>query len=267
MFDTTLSTPRRRVRSLFLSDLHMGARGCRADDILEFLNSVEAETIYLVGDILDIWHPGKVHWGPKQDAIWEELTRRQAEGARVVYLPGNHDAALRPGGGGRLDRFECADSLTHVAADGTRYLVIHGDQCDARIFRFHLMTRIGSRGDAALRAIDAWLRHLRPSMERGLFELLIAGVNRLMMVGNGFEKRLAALARIEAHEGVICGHFHKAALRRIEGNIIYANCGDWVDSRTALVETFDGALKLIEWQAVAPAAAVAPKAAAVGVAQ
>ncbi|SOC16119.1 UDP-2,3-diacylglucosamine pyrophosphatase LpxH [Rhodobacter sp. JA431] len=248
MFDTSRQLPRRRFRTLFLSDLHLGARGCRADDILEFLKTVEADTIYLVGDILDIWHPGKVHWGAKQDAIWEDLTRRHTEGARVVYLPGNHDAALRPGGGGRLDRFECADSLTHIAADGARYLVLHGDQCDARIFRFHLMTRIGSRADAALRAVDAWLRHLRPSMERGVFELLISGVNQLMMVGNGFEQRLAALAKAGNHDGVVCGHFHKAALRESEG-ITYANCGDWVDSRTALVETFDGSLQLIEWQA------------------
>ena len=249
MFDTRFQPPRRRFRSLFLSDLHLGARGCRADDILGFLRTVEAETIYLVGDILDLWHPGKLHWGAAQDEIWTELTRRQAAGTRVVYLPGNHDAALRPGGGGRLDRFEFHDSLTHVAADGTRYLVLHGDQCDARIFRFHLMTRIGSRADAALRAIDHWLRRLRPSADKGLFELAISAVNALMLAGNGYERRLTTLAQAGGHDGVICGHFHKAALRRADG-IIYANCGDWVDSQTALVETRDGSLQLLQWQAI-----------------
>lgn len=250
MFDASFPQPRRRVRTLFLSDLHLGARGCRAEDILGFLQSVEAGTIYLVGDILDIWHPGKLHWGATHDAIWADLTRRHMTGTRVVYLPGNHDAALRGEGGGRLDRFEVCDTLTHETADGTRYLVLHGDQCDARIFRFHFMTRIGSRADAALRALDHWLRRLRPRAERGIFELAISAVNALMVMGDGCEKRLAALARTRGHEGVICGHFHKAALRQT-GGVTYANCGDWVDSRTALVETLDGALQLIEWQAVA----------------
>jgi UDP-2,3-diacylglucosamine pyrophosphatase LpxH len=248
MLDASLRPPRRRYRSLFLSDLHLGARGCRAEDILEFLRAVEADTIYLVGDILDLWHPGKLHWGPLQEAIWADLSRRDATGTRVIYLPGNHDAALRAPGGGRLDRFELVESLTHVAADGTRYLVLHGDQADARIFRFHFMTRIGSRLDAALRMLDHVLRRLRPGAERGLFEWAISGVNALMMVGNGFEKRLAAMALSSGHEGVICGHFHKAALRH-SGAFTYANCGDWVDSRTALVETFDGALQLVEWSA------------------
>jgi len=246
MLDASLPLPRRRYRSLFLSDLHLGARGCRAAEILAFLDTVEAETIYLVGDILDVWHPGKLHWGALQDEIWAELGRREKAGTRVVYLPGNHDAALREKGA-VLDRFELCDSLTHVAADGTRYLVLHGDQVDARILRFHIMTRIGSRLDAALRALDHALRGLRPSMERGLFEWAICGVNALMMVGNGFEKRLAAMAVSSGHDGVICGHFHKAALRQ-SGPITYANCGDWVDSRTALVETFAGALQLVEWR-------------------
>lgn len=250
MFDASASRPRRRYRSLFLSDLHLGARGCRAAEILDFLAGVEADTIYLVGDILDVWHPGKVHWGAAQDAIWTDLGSRAANGTRVIYLPGNHDAPLREIDTGRFDQFELADSLTHTAADGTRYLVLHGDQVDARIFRFHVMTRIGSRLDAALRTLDHALRGLRPSAKRGIFEWAICGVNALMMVGNGFEKRLAAMAVASGHDGVICGHFHKAALRQ-SGPITYANCGDWVDSRTALVETFDGALQLVEWRAEA----------------
>ena len=257
MFDASACRPRRRYRSLFLSDLHLGARGCRAAEILDFLEGVEADTIYLVGDILDVWHPGKLHWGGLQDAIWTELGNRSATGTRVIYLPGNHDAPLREIATDRFDRFELADSLTHVAADGTRYLVLHGDQVDARIFRFHIMTRIGSRLDAALRGVDHALRRLRPSAKRGVFEWAICGVNALMMLGNGFEKRLVAMAVATGHGGVICGHFHKAALRQ-SGPITYANCGDWVDSRTALVETFDGALQLVEWRAEAEAASARP---------
>ncbi len=256
MLDTAFCPPRRHVRALFVSDLHMGARGCRATAFLEFLRSVEAQTIYLVGDILDIWHPRRVHWDEAHDAIWNELAARQSLGSRVVYLPGNHDAALRCGTGGRFGSFELHDTITHEAADGTRYLVLHGDQCDARIFRWHVMTRIGARGDAALRALGQWLRRrLHSTADRGLFELAISGVNALMLIGNGFEGRLAALARSGGHDGVICGHFHKAALH-LRGGITYANCGDWVDSQTALVETCEGALQMISWSGAAEAAAL-----------
>lgn len=247
MFYAAPRTARRRYRALFVSDLHMGARGCRAEAFLEFLRGIEAETIYLVGDILDIWHPGRLHWGAAHDAIIAELMARQRAGVRVFYLPGNHDAALRAKGRTHFGAFELHDRLTHEAADGTRYLVLHGDQVDARIFRWHIMTRIGSRCDAALRALDAWLRrNLHSNAERGVFELAISGVNALMMVGNGFMKRLAAMARADGHDGVICGHFHKAALTIAEG-ITYANCGDWVDSLTALVEAEDGSLLMLEW--------------------
>lgn len=246
MVHTTLRPARRRYRALFVSDLHLGARGCCAEDFLEFLRGIEAETIYLVGDILDIWHPGRLHWGAAQDAIIADLMARQRAGVRVVYLPGNHDAALRDGRT-HFGAFELHDRLTHEAADGTRYLVLHGDQVDARILRWHIMTRIGSRCDAGLRGLDAWLRrNLRSNAERGVFELAISGVNALMMMGNGFRRRLAALARAGGHDGVICGHFHKAALTVAEG-ITYANCGDWVDSLTALVEAEDGSLRMLAW--------------------
>ena len=240
-------TQRKIFRTLFVSDLHLGARGSRAERFLEFLNGVEAETIYLVGDILDIWHTGRVFWGEAQQGILAELARRARSGTRVIYLPGNHDAALRDHPGPRFGEFELHETITHEAADGARYLVLHGDQCDARIFRWHVMTRIGSRADAALRAIDQWLKlHLHRTTERGLCELAISGVNALMLVGNQFEERLAARAREAAHDGVICGHFHKAALHVREG-LTYANCGDWVDNQTALVETFDGSLQMLEW--------------------
>lgn len=255
MLDTSSSPLRRRFRTLFVSDLHMGARGCRAEAFLDFLRSVEAETIYLVGDILDIWHPRRVHWGQTHDAIWAELVARHKAGTRVVYLPGNHDAALRTSGKDRFGVFEMQDSLTHEGADGTRWLVLHGDQCDARIFRWHVMTRIGSRGDAALRALDHWLRRqLRSSAEKGIFEWAISGVNALMLLGNGYEKRLAAMAIAGGHDGVICGHFHKPALHENNG-IAYANCGDWVDSQTALAETFEGSMQMLEWSAAEQAEA------------
>ncbi|MBE2277007.1 MAG: UDP-2,3-diacylglucosamine diphosphatase [Rhodobacteraceae bacterium] len=252
---------RRRLRSLFVSDLHLGTLGAQARPFLDFLSETECETIYLVGDIFDIWHGAFLSWSPVHDAIIAELDARAAAGTRIVYLPGNHDAAMRNvvgiGAGAAMGgRFEVQDMLTHVAADGRRYLVLHGDQCDARVLRWHAMTRIGSRLDAGLRHFEGWLsRMLRPAAGGwGGLDLLRQGLAQLLLVGNRFEQRLVALARDSGHDGVICGHFHRAALRD-HGAITYGNCGDWVDSLTALAEMPDGRLTVLEWAAdIAPLA-------------
>lgn len=242
----------RHLRSLFVSDLHLGSSGARARDFLAFLRGTDCATIYLVGDIFDIWHVGLVTWSPDHDAILSELADRVAAGTRVVYLPGNHDAAMRNfvGIADRILRggaFELHDSVTHLAADGRRYLVLHGDQCDARILKWHLLTRLGSRIEGALRRLDrALLRATGSRAEQGFLDMLRRAVNALVLVGNGFEQRLVRLARDSGHDGVICGHFHRAALRDHAGRT-YANCGDWVDSLTALGETEDGTLQLLEW--------------------
>lgn len=246
-----------RLRSLFVSDLHLGNGGARAAEFLAFLRQTECEAIYLVGDIFDIWHVGRVVWSPDHDAILQELAARAAAGTRVVYLPGNHDAAMRNfvGIGDRFlgaGTFDLQDSITHVAADGRRWLVLHGDQCDSRFLKWHLLTRLGSRIEATLRRIDrALLRATGSAAETGLLDLLRQGVNALVLVGNGFEQRLVRLARDGGHDGVICGHYHRPALRD-HGGTTYANCGDWVDSLTALVETCDGTLRVVEWTADAP---------------
>ncbi|KEO56071.1 UDP-2,3-diacylglucosamine diphosphatase [Thioclava pacifica] len=245
---TRLRAPQ-RYRSLFLSDFHLGARGCSPGPILEFLREVEAETIYLVGDILDLWHGGAVQWEAKHSEIIEILEAYAAAGTRIVYLPGNHDAPMRAPGMNFLN-FELAETEIHIGADGQRYLVLHGDQCDARILRWHAMTRFGSRMDALFRGIDAWLRRRlgRSETERSLILLAISGVNHLLARGGGYEKRLLALAESAQVDGIICGHSHKPALRAARG-LTYANCGDWVDSLTALAEDHSGALQLVQWSA------------------
>lgn len=241
---------RREFRTLFLSDLHLGARAARPGAILEFLAAHEAETIYLVGDILDLWHGGAVFWSAAHQAVVDELTRRAEAGVRVVYLAGNHDAVLREPGVARLpEAWELREALTHRAADGRSYLVLHGDQADARLLRFHIMTRIGSRADAMIRGIDDWLWQRGRVALRGrdlrLREAL-GQVNGLFVMASRFEQRLIGLARAAGTQGVICGHSHKPMLREVDG-MLYANCGDWVDSFTALTETHDGSLRLVEW--------------------
>lgn len=243
---TTLPAPRQH-RALFLSDLHLGAMGCRADLILGFLRANTAPVIYLVGDILDIWHPLHLHWSATHDAILGLLSDRARTGTRLVYLIGNHDADLRRGRAPSPLQAELAERITHETASGQRLLVLHGDACDARILRWHLCTRIGSRLDAILRRTDRGLRRFGRTLapqDRSLIETVLCWINAAMAMGHGHERRLVALARATGHDGVVCGHFHLADLHRRHG-LTYANCGDWVDSFTALAEAYDGSLSIL----------------------
>ena len=239
-------------RALFLSDLHLGAAGCAADNILWFLERNDADVIYLVGDVFDIWDPLFLRWSPLHDRILDLLRARAARGTRLVYLTGNHDRALRKQGAAALTgRYhlpvEVMDETLHHGADGRSYLVLHGDVCDARLLRLHVCTRIGSRLDGALRLIDRGLRALRLTVgkdRRGPIEALISAVNALLYCNQRHETRLVDLARARGVQGVVCGHFHIAALHD-RNDIRYVNCGDWVDSMTAVAEGLDGTFRLI----------------------
>jgi UDP-2,3-diacylglucosamine pyrophosphatase LpxH len=173
-----------RVRGLFVSDLNLGAGSARARDFLRFLHALKAETIYLVGDIFDIWHGG-IEWTATHDAILSEPARRAAGGTRVVYLPGNHDCVIRDliiVGATALTSgmFELTDSVTHVAADGRRYLVLHGDQCDARIPKWNALTRWGSKLEPVFRRFDrAGTRLIGRWMNRDLADRCRLAMNDL----------------------------------------------------------------------------------------
>lgn len=241
-------------RALFLSDLHLGTISCRADLILTFLEQNSADVIYLVGDIFDLWDPLITRWGQAQERIVDILRSRSEAGVRLVYLAGNHDRAMmhKRLWTARTDLpVEPQAQVTHDAADGRRYLVLHGDVCDARFLRLHFLTRLGSRIDSLLRLVDGGLRRLRFRFGpngRGPVEVLLAAVNDLLYRSRQHERRLVDLARASDHHGVICGHFHIAALHEDFG-LLYVNCGDWVDSFTAVAEGTDGTLRLL---AVAP---------------
>lgn len=242
-----------RHRALFLSDLHLGTLGSRADLVLQFLTAHSADTIFLVGDIFDVWDPLVVRWTVAERQIVDLLRQRAADGCKLVYLRGNHDAPYQSE--------RCRSSLSqeialpvepvaqtvHEAEDGRRFLVVHGDVCDARPLRFHILTRLGSRIDTLLLLADAGLKRLRLAFGphgRGPLKLILSAVNDLMYCTRSHERRLVQLARSEGLDGVICGHFHIAAMHDDHGPL-YVNCGDWVDSFTAVVETRDGRLQLL----------------------
>jgi UDP-2,3-diacylglucosamine pyrophosphatase LpxH len=252
-FETPILSPSKPApvtlykRTLFLSDLHLGAPGARADLVLDFLSRHQAETYFLVGDILDVWQPLARPLSSDEHKVLEHLRLRADQGAQVIYLVGNHDpdpakskaVAMLPGHPVR--------HAVHHTADGRRFLVVHGDAQDSRLFQAHVLTRLGSVIDRLLRRLDAVLRRDPPGVpvhQRSAVELVLSWANWLLYPSRTHERRLVDLACDGGHDGVICGHFHMARLHDRHGRI-YANCGDWVDSFTALGENHDGSLNLL----------------------
>lgn len=254
-----LPEQRRRYRSLFLSDLHLGANGCRADRFLQFLNRHDAEVIYLVGDIFDNWQPISPKWSPTHDAVIQTLLARVREGVRIVYVPGNHDDFFRRHYGTYFGAIEVVEQAAHVAADGQRYLVVHGDHWDAKLFQARWLSKFGAWADSLVRGLNNAINRVRRKLEleeARMIEAALVQVNALLRYRNRFEERLTDVARQLGFDGVICGHFHKADLHDDYG-VIYANCGDWVENFTALAEDACGRLRLLTWEGK-PLAQAAP---------
>ena len=243
--------PARHFPVLFLSDLHLGSRSCKEDALLDFLQSHTADLIYLVGDIVDTWVASADQWTTKQQVILQNLLDRVRDGTRLVFTPGNHDALFRQYVGQTIAGVEVVPQIIHRAADGRRYLVIHGDGCDIFGDRFPVLERIGAWSELATRLVsdhlDRWLSG-RARAPLKLADTILHWANDLIRGLDRFEVRLADLARREGTDGIICGHFHKPALQDQDG-VAYANCGDWVENTTALVETASGRLMLLDWTA------------------
>jgi len=241
-----------RFRSVFLSDIHLGTRGCRADMLLDFLQRVECETLYLVGDIFDGWRMRKSwYWHESFDAVLRQVLGMARRGVRVVYIPGNHDEALRGWLGLEIAGIRLQAEAVHEAADGRRYLVIHGDEFDGVIRYAKFLAHLGDWAyDWALvlnrlfNIARRWLGYPYWSLSQWL-KLQVKGAVKAI---DNFEQALAGEARRRGLDGVICGHIHHAELREVQG-IRYMNDGDWVESCSALVEHRDGRFALIDWVA------------------
>lgn len=236
---------------LFLSDLHLGSRACRDVQLLSFLQSHTADVIYLVGDIIDTWLPFGAHWTAAQHQVLAILFDRARHGTRLIYTPGNHDAFFRRFIGQQMLGVEVVDRIVHEAADGRRYLVVHGDEGDRFEQHFPRLSRLGTRIDSHIRGLIGWTNRQRARLGWGewlLVDRLVKSFNNTVRACDAFEPRLADLARAHGTDGIICGHFHKPALHADHG-VAYANCGDWVENSTALAETTSGRLLLIDWAA------------------
>jgi UDP-2,3-diacylglucosamine pyrophosphatase LpxH len=247
----------KKHRTLFLSDMHLGARTSQPDLILQFLAENEADTIYLVGDIADNWHPLARNWTGAHHNVVRHILSLPQTGTRVIYIPGNHDAFFRKYAGTAFNGIEVRLEAEHRAADGQRYLVIHGDSADVFAQKFPFLARLGNLIETAAYRIDGLQRHIltrwRQSDWTGVVDLIDA-TNAMIRKRDHFEERLTKRASHLGYDGIICGHFHQAALHSDHG-IVYANCGDWVGSNTALAEGLDGRMTLMTLSRTADASA------------
>jgi UDP-2,3-diacylglucosamine pyrophosphatase LpxH len=240
---------RPRVRSVFISDVHLGTRACQAERLLDFLKAYPAEQLYLVGDILDFWAMKReVRWTGAQNTVVQKILRRARHGERVVFIPGNHDELLRAHVGARFGGIRVERERIHVAADGRRYLVIHGDEFDPVIRHHRWLAVLGDISYTWLVRLNIGVSWLRRRLGiRGYWSLAGFAKRRVKaavsFVGD-FQKLAADAARERGLDGVICGHIHVAAIAQQAG-IAYINCGDWVDSCTAIVEHHDGRFELV----------------------
>jgi UDP-2,3-diacylglucosamine pyrophosphatase LpxH len=243
--------PRRReYRTIWISDVHLGTRGCKAEFLLDFLRHTEADTMYLVGDIIDGWRLKKSwHWPQTHNDIVQKVLRKVRKGTRVVYVPGNHDEWLRDYTRLQFGGVEVVPEAIHVTADGRRLLVLHGDEFDAVVKHARWLALLG---DGAYE-LALWLnRHFNTVRRRlgyqywSLSAYLKRQVKNAVQYIVSFADAVAEEARRRGVDGVVCGHIHTAEIRQLRG-ILYCNDGDWVESCTALVEHHDGRLELVDW--------------------
>jgi UDP-2,3-diacylglucosamine pyrophosphatase LpxH len=248
--DRTVTEDGTRYRALFISDVHLGTRGCQAERLLDFLRYHDADVVYLVGDIVDGWQlRSSWRWPQTHNDVVQKLLRKARKGARIVYVPGNHDEFLRGYYGTHLGGVEVAEHAIHEGADGRRYLVIHGDHFDLVVTQARWLALLGNKAyDFAILAnrIFNGLRRRLGFPYWSLSQWAKLKVKNAVNYIGEYEQALVEEARRHAVDGVICGHIHHAVIHDDFG-IRYINCGDWVENCTAVVEHSDGRFEVVRW--------------------
>jgi UDP-2,3-diacylglucosamine pyrophosphatase LpxH len=254
--DTAPSIPeqaerqRERYRTIWISDVHLGTSGCNAAMLIDFLDSTDSDTMYLVGDIIDGWRlKRKFYWpATHNDIVWR-IMKRARRGTRVVYIPGNHDEMFRQFTGMNFGGVEIRRKAVHLTADGRKLLVLHGDEFDAIMLAHRWLAVVGDlayewlmRCNNLVNKVRAWLGKPYWSLSKTAKHKVKNAVEFI----SRFETIVAHEAGLRGVDGVVCGHIHNAEAREIAG-IAYYNDGDWVEGCTALVEHHDGRMEILHW--------------------
>ena len=245
---------RKRIgfRTVWISDTHLGTKGCNAELLLDFLQSIECETLFLVGDIIDGWQLRKGwYWPAKHNDIVRCILKQARKGTRVIYVPGNHDEAFRDYLGLDFGGVELVGETIHVTADGRRLLVIHGDQFDGVVMYAKWLAFLGDHAYTLLLKGNVVVNRVRRMFKLPYWSLaahLKKKVKNAVAFISDFEEVVARAAAERGADGVVCGHIHSAEIRQF-GEVTYYNDGDWVESCTALVEHGDGRMEIVDWAA------------------
>jgi UDP-2,3-diacylglucosamine pyrophosphatase LpxH len=242
--------PRRRYRTVWISDVHLGTRGCNAEMLIDFLDHVDSDTMYLVGDIFDGWQLQKKFYWPTthNDIVWR-IMKRAKRGTRIVYIPGNHDEMFRQFTGLDFGGVKIKRQAIHTTADGRRLLVLHGDEFDAITLSHRWLAHAGDAAYHLMMTLNRWVNLYRRAARLPYWSLSKYAkhkVKNAVEFISKFEEIVAHEAKARGVDGVIAGHIHTADYRKIDG-IDYYNDGDWVEGCTALVEHDDGRMEILHW--------------------
>ena len=239
-----------RFRAIWISDVHLGTRGCKAEFLLDFLKTTESDTLYLVGDIVDGWRLKRSwYWPQAHNDVVQKILRKARKGTRVVFIPGNHDEFARDYADHNFGDIDVARQAIHVTSDGKRLLVLHGDSFDGVVKYAKWLALLGDWAYTMALSLNHWVNVARRRLGLPYWSLsayLKHKVKNAVQFMDDYERTIADEARRQGVDGVVCGHIHHAEIRTIDG-ILYANDGDWVESCTALVEAEDGRLSVLRW--------------------
>jgi UDP-2,3-diacylglucosamine pyrophosphatase LpxH len=237
-------------RAIFISDLHLGTPGCQAEALLSFLKHNSSDFLYLIGDIVDGWQlKRRWHWPQAHNDVIQKLLRRARKGTRVVYVPGNHDEFARQFVNHQFGGVELLEEAEHTLADGRRLWLTHGDYFDAVVQYAKWLAHVGDNLYELTLRLNRYVAKIRSYLGLPYWSLsayLKHKVKSALNYVTAFEDALAQEAKRRGFQGVVCGHIHRAQIREIDG-VLYCNDGDWVESRSAMIENFDGSLELLFW--------------------
>ncbi len=237
-------------RTIWISDVHLGTRGCKAEFLLDFLRHTESEFLYLVGDIVDGWRLRKSwYWAQSHNDVIQKVLRKARKGTKVIYIPGNHDEWLRDYTDMHFGGVLLLSEAIHTTADGKKMLVLHGDAFDGVVRYARWLALLGDGAyEVTLRLNNAfnWARRHLGYPYWSLSAYLKSRVKNAVQFVGDYANAITTEARTRQVDGIVCGHIHQAEMRPING-VLYCNDGDWVESCTALVEHFDGRLEILHW--------------------
>ena len=242
--------PKQHYRAVFISDIHLGTAGCQADALLDFLKHHSSDYLYLVGDIVDGWQlRRRWFWPQAHNDVVQKLLRRARKGCHVVFVPGNHDEFARGFVGHKFGDIAVQRDTVHTTAQGETLWVTHGDHFDGVIQCAKWLAYLGDNAYELTLRLNRSLNSLRARMGLpywSLSQYLKGKVKTALNYVMDFEVAVATEARRRGHSGVVCGHIHRPEMRHINGTL-YCNDGDWVESRSALVEHMNGTLEIVHW--------------------